>query len=191
VKLKTLQDIAGAQGHLTVIWVKLDNSEIADQVAEQLKTPLDDDQIYSINQLMDAYSISNVGMLKDFIWVVITVATIVGFIVVFMAMYTAVLERTREIGIIKAVGGGSGLVLSILLRETLMLAVIGTLLGIVLTYGTQWAMKHSVPASLVQETVYIWWLYAGLIAVVGAMLGAIVPGYKAVQQDVTEALSYE
>jgi putative ABC transport system permease protein len=39
--------------------------------------------------------------------------------------------------------------------------------------------------------VYIWWLYAGVIAIVGAMLGAIVPGYKAVQQDVTEALSYE
>jgi putative ABC transport system permease protein len=191
VKLKTLQEIAGAQGHLTVIWVKLDNSALADQVADQLKGPLEDDQIYSINQLMDAYSISNVGMLKDFIGVVIAVATIVGFIVVFMAMYTAVLERTREIGIIKAVGGSSGLVLSILLRETLLLAVLGTALGIVLTYGTQWAMKHSVPASLVQETVYIWWLYAGLIAVIGAMLGAIVPGYKAVQQDVTEALSYE
>ena len=54
---------------------------------------------------------------------------IVGFIVVFMAMYTAVLERTREIGIIKAVGGSSGLVLSLLLRETLLLAVLGTLAG--------------------------------------------------------------
>jgi putative ABC transport system permease protein len=116
---------------------------------------------------------------------------IVGFIVVFMAMYTAVLERTREIGILKAVGGGSGLVLSILLRETLMLAVLGTVLGIVLTYGTQWLMGHSVPASLVQETVYSWWPIAGAIAIVGAMLGAVVPGIKAVKQDVTEALSYE
>ena len=92
-------------------------------------------------------------MLKDFIDVVIGVAVIVGFIVVFMAMYTAVLERTREIGIIKAVGGSSGLVLGLLLRETLLLAVVGTLLGIALTYGTQWLMKHW-PRSLVQETVY-------------------------------------
>ena len=60
-----------------------------------------------------------------------------------------------------------------------------------LTYGTQWMMKHSVPASLVQETVYAWWPIAGAIAIVGAMLGAIVPGIKAVKQDVTEALSYE
>jgi len=49
---------------------------------------------------------------------VITVAVIVGFIVVFLAMYTAVLERTREIGILKAVGGGSGLVLDLLFRES-------------------------------------------------------------------------
>jgi putative ABC transport system permease protein len=116
---------------------------------------------------------------------------IVGFIVVFMAMYTAVLERTREIGIIKAVGGSSALVLGLLLRETLLLAVLGTLLGIAMTYGTQWLMQHAVPASLVQETVYWWWLYAGGIAIVGSMLGVVVPGVKAVKQDVTEALSYE
>jgi putative ABC transport system permease protein len=82
-------------------------------------------------------------------------------------------------------------VLSILLRETLLLSVFGTLLGIVLTYGTQWLMQHAVPATLVQETVYTWWGYAGGIAILGSMLGVIVPGMKAVKQDVTEALSYE
>ena len=74
-------------------------------------------------------SISNVGMLKSFIGVVIGVAVIVGFIVVFMAMYTAVLERTREIGILKAVGGSSGLILNILFRETLLLALLGSVAG--------------------------------------------------------------
>jgi len=191
VKLPVLQELAGTPGHLTQIYVKLDDAKNAQQVVDQLKATLQDDQVYTMDALTSLLSINNVAMLKDFIWVVIAVATIVGFIVVFMAMYTAVLERTREIGIIKAVGGSSGLVLSILLRETLLLAILGTMVGILFTYGTQWLMKHSVPASLVQETVYIWWLYAGGIAIVGAMLGAIVPGMKAVQQDVTEALSYE
>jgi putative ABC transport system permease protein len=191
VKLSALQTIMGAPGHVTVIYGKLDDPKLAQQVVEDLKAKLPGYPILTMDELTSMYSISNVGMLKDFIHVVIGVAVIVGFIVVFMAMYTAVLERTREIGIIKAVGGSSGLVLSILLRETLLLAVFGTVLGIVLTYGTQWLMQHSVPASLVQETVYGWWPRAGAIAVVGAMLGAIVPGYKAVKQDVTEALSYE
>jgi putative ABC transport system permease protein len=82
-------------------------------------------------------------------------------------------------------------VLSLLLRETLMLAIGGTLLGVLLTYGSQWMMKHFEPGSLVQETVYYWWPIAGGIAIVGALLGAVVPGVKAVKQDVTEALSYE
>ena len=190
VKLPVLQEMAGRPGYLTQIYAKLDDPKYAQQVVDDLKIKIDDDQIYTMDSLVSLYSVSNVGMLKDFIWVVITIAVIVGFIVVFMAMYTAVLERTREIGIIKAVGGSSGLVLNILLRETLILALLGTLLGIVLTYGAQVLMKYY-PGNLVQETVYAWWPIAGGIAVAGAMLGVIVPAYKAVQQDVTEALSYE
>ena len=85
----------------------------------------------------------------------------------------------------------SGLILGILLRETVLLAVIGTALGIVLTYFTQWLMQHVVSGSLVQETVYGWWPISTGIAVAGALLGAVVPGIRAVRQDVTEALSYE
>jgi len=191
VTLSALQAIPpGSPGHVSVIYAKLDDPKLAQQVVDSLKAQLPGYPIYTMDAFTSMYSISNVGMLKDFIDVVIGVAMIVGFIVVFMAMYTAVLERTREIGIIKAVGGSSGLVLSILLRETLLLAVLGTVVGIVLTYGAQVAMKYY-PGNLVQETVYGWWPIAGAIALVGALLGAVVPGMKAVQQDVTEALSYE
>lgn len=190
VKLPVLQKLMDRVGYVTVLYAKLDDPKQADAVASSLKAQLPGYPIYTMDELTSLYSISNVGMLKDFIYVVIAVAVIVGFIVVFMAMYTAVLERTREIGIIKAVGGSAGLVLSILLRETLLLAVLGTIVGIVLTYGTQLLM-HALPSNLTQETVYGWWPIAGVIAIVGALLGAIVPGYKAVQQDVTEALSYE
>jgi putative ABC transport system permease protein len=111
--------------------------------------------------------------------------------VVSMAMYTAVLERTREIGILKALGASSGYILNLLIRETILIAIIGTVVGIIMTYGTQWLMMHAVPASLTQETVYKWWPIAGAISVVGALLGAIFPGWKAVKQDVIQALSYE
>jgi putative ABC transport system permease protein len=191
VKLATLQELQGSPGHLSQIYVKLDDPKQADAVVALLKDRMPGYPIYTMEELTSMLSISNVGMLKEFIGVVIGVAVIVGFIVVFMAMYTAVLERTREIGILKAVGGGWGLVLQLLFRETLLLALLGTFVGILLTYGTQWLMKHLVPASLVQETVYFWWPIAGGIAIVGALLGAVVPGVKAVKQDVTEALSYE
>ncbi len=148
-------------------------------------------KIYTVEEFTSQLNVNSVAMLKDFIYVVIGIASIVGFIVVFMAMYTAVLERTREIGILKAVGAGPGYILHILFRETVMLAIIGTVIGILMTYGTQWLMAHAVPATLVQETVYKWWPIAAAIAIIGAVIGAIVPAIRAVNQDATEALSYE
>lgn len=191
VKLPVLQTLTGNPGHLSQIYLKLDDPSRAQAVVDALRLKYAGYQIYTMEYFTSLLSINSVGLLKNFIGVVIGIAVVVGFIVVFMAMYTAVLERTREIGILKAVGGSSGLVLNILFRETLLLALLGSILGIVLTYGTQWLMKHAVPASLVQETVYSWWPIATAIAIVGALLGAVVPGIKAVKQDVTEALSYE
>jgi putative ABC transport system permease protein len=88
-------------------------------------------------------------------------------------------------------GASSAYIFSLLLRETLLIAIIGSVFGIIMTYGTQWLMMHAVPASLTQETVYVWWPVVGAISVVGALLGAILPGWKAVKQDVIQALSYE
>jgi putative ABC transport system permease protein len=191
VKLRVLQTLTGNPGHLSQIFLKVDDPKNAQSIVNALRAKYPGYQIYTMEEFTSMLSISNVGMLKSFIGVVIGVAVVVGFIVVFMAMYTAVLERTREIGILKAVGSSSALILNILFRETLLLALLGSVVGIAFTYGTQWLMKHVVPASLVQETVYGWWPIATGIAIAGALLGAIVPGVKAVKQDVTEALSYE
>ena len=196
-RIEPLQRLTGNEGKISAVYLKLADPRQADAFVAHLKTELnpgDPDhgyQIYTVEEFTSQLSLNNVTMLKDFIYVVIGVASIVGFIVVFMAMYTAVLERTREIGILKAVGAGPGYILNILFRETLLLALAGTVCGILLTYGTQWLMLHAVPASLVQETVYRWWPIAGAIAIVGAMLGTVVPAMRAVKQDATEALSYE
>jgi putative ABC transport system permease protein len=191
VKLKVLQTLTGNPSHLSQIFIKVDNPNNAQAVVDELRAKYPGYQIYTMEEFTSMLSISNVGILKNFIGVVIGVAVVVGFIVVFMAMYTAVLERTREIGILKAVGGSSGLILTILFRETLLLALLGSVVGIALTYGTKWLMEDVIHASLVQETVYGWWPIATGIAIGGAILGAVVPGIKAVKQDVTEALSYE
>jgi putative ABC transport system permease protein len=191
VKLKVLQALTGNPGHLSQIFIKVDDPSRAQEVVDALRAKYKGYQIYTMEEFTSMLTINSVGILKSFIGIVIGIAVVVGFIVVFMAMYTAVLERTREIGILKAVGGSSGLILNILFRETLVLALLGSVVGILLTYGSQWLMRYLAPASLVQETVYDWWPIATGIAVVGALLGAVVPGLKAVKQDVTEALSYE
>jgi putative ABC transport system permease protein len=191
VRLPVLQEMMGNPHHLSQIYVKADGPDHVQDVLSDLKSKMPTYPIYTVEEFTSLLSVSSVGLLRNFIGVVIGVAVIVGFIVVFMAMYTAVLERTREIGILKAVGGSSGLILDLLLRETLLLSILGTIVGILLTYGTQWLMQHVVPSSLTQETVYGWWPIAGAIAIAGALLGVIVPAIKAIHQDATEALTYE
>jgi putative ABC transport system permease protein len=197
--MDTLQHLTGSEGKISAIYLKLADPKDADAFAARLRAKLNPDdptgtggyQVMTAEEFISQLTVNSIPMLKDFIYVVIGIASIVGFIVVFMAMYTAVLERTREIGILKAVGAGPGYILNILFRETILIAIFGWITGIILTYGTQWLMAHAVPASLVQETVYFWWPIAAAIAIFGALIGTIIPAMRAVKLDATEALSYE
>ena len=64
------------------------------------------------------FSTNSVPYIEAFTKVVIGIAVLIGFLVVCLSMYTAVLERTREIGILKALGASPGYIVGILLRET-------------------------------------------------------------------------
>ncbi len=193
VPIKTLQELTSNVGKVSQIWLKVDNPANVDAVISHLKaTPeLAGYNIWSMAQLQAYYSVDNIPMLKAFIYVVMGISTVVGFLVVFLSMYTAVLERTREIGVLKALGASPGYIMRILFRETFLLAVIGWMVGIGFTYGTRWLILTLIPATLTQQIVYIWWPIAGAIAIAGALLGALYPGLKAARQDAIEALSYE
>src|SRR5215472_2420414 len=190
-RLNVLQQLTGNLGRLSQIYLKVDDPTRAMLVVEQLRGAMPGYSIYTMEEFTSLLTISSVGLLRDFIGVVIGIALILGFIVVTMAMYTAVLERTREIGILKALGASSFYILNLLFRETLLIAILGSILGILMTAGSKWLMMHVAPASLIQETVYSWWPIASGVAVIGALSGTILPAWKAVKQDVIQALAYE
>lgn len=189
--LRVLQDLTSNTGKISQVWVKVDRPENVRPVIDSLKSKLKDYPIYSIEEFTSLFTVTNVPGLQAFIWVVIGLSIVVGFLVVFLSMYTAVLERTREIGILKALGASPVYVLNILLRETLLLALLGTSLGIVFSYGTRWVIMTLIPAALTQAIVPDWWPIAGGIALAGALLGATYPGWRAARQDPIEALAYE
>jgi putative ABC transport system permease protein len=191
VPLDTLQNLTANIGKITMVYVKLDDSSRTNELIATLRNKLKDYQIYSMEEYTSLFSVSNVPMLKEFIWVVIGLGVLVGFLVVFLSMYTAVLERTREIGVLKALGASPGYVLNILMRETTLLAIAGSVLGILLSYVTRFVITGLVPGTLIQAIVPNWWPISAGIALAGALLGAIYPGLKAARQDAVEALSYE
>lgn len=191
VPKSVLQDVTATTGKVSVIYVKLEDPRYTSEVIANIKKTLSDYPIYSMDELASQFSVNSLPELKAFIGVVMTLSVLFGFLVVFLAMYTAILERTREVGILKALGAGQNYVLGILLRETVLLSILGSAMGIGMSYVTQWLIATFIPASFTQAIVYEWWPIASGITLAGALLGVLYPAAKAARQDALESLSYD
>jgi putative ABC transport system permease protein len=122
--------------------------------------------------------------------IVTGIAVVIGFLVIFQSMYTAVLERTREIGILKSMGASKGAIVGVVLRETALMAIAGIILGIAATYAVRTLLLHAFPTQHFEITGG--WLGRGAgIAFAGSILGALYPGWMAARKDPIDALAYE
>jgi putative ABC transport system permease protein len=121
---------------------------------------------------------------------VISISVVIGFLVIFQSMYTAVMERTREIGILKSMGASRAAIVGLVLRETVLLAAAGILVGIASGYILEIIFHHVLPSVDFRITPD-WVLRATLIALGGALLGALYPALKASRKDPIDALAYE
>lgn len=188
--ITALQDIFAENGKITMVYVKLDDPANVQAVVAALGQRLKDYKIYPMEEFVSLFTVTGAPLLEGFTQVVIGVAALGGFLVVLQSMYMAVLERTREIGILKSMGASPGYILGILLREAAVLAIAGTVLGILMTYGTRALMAAFAP-NFPQAIVPDWYPWAALIALGGSLIGAIYPGLKAARQDAIEALAYD
>jgi putative ABC transport system permease protein len=189
--IKPLQEEYSQTDKVNFVWVKVDDPANIPVVLAELKEKFDDFKIYTMEEMTSLLTPDNVPVLKGFTDVVIGISVVVGFLVVFLSMYTAVLERTREIGVLKALGASPGYVLGILIRETILLAIAGSVAGILMSYGSQFLIANFAPSFLTMEIVKYWWPIATGIAIVGSLVGTLYPGFKAARQDAIEALSYD
>ncbi len=188
--IASLQDIFGEVNKISMVYVKVDDQKNIPAVIAGLQAKLQDYKIYSMEEFLALFTVDSVPYLLPFTNIVIAISAIVGFLVVFLSMYMAVLERTREIGILKAMGASPGYILGILFRETIVLAIAGTVLGIGLTYGVS-ALMAKVAPNIPQLIVPDWYPWVTIIALGGSLVGAIYPGLKAARQDAIEALAYD
>jgi len=193
VPIKRLQELTNSETKLSQAFLKVDDPKRTAEVISGLKKEpeLEGYAIYSIEEWLSLFSVNNVPGLKAFIYVVIGLSIIIGFLVVGLTMYTTVLERTREIGIMKALGAAPLDIINILVRETLLLALAGWLAGLVLSFGANWAINRFVRANLQSEITPDWWPIALAVSVIASVMGALYPGLRAARQDAIEALSYE
>jgi putative ABC transport system permease protein len=190
VKLSTLQDMTGADKKASLFFIKTDQPDNATLVQSEVNKLLPGYEVRLPKELLQMLTSTNVPFLGTFIDVMIGIAVAVGFLVTFLSMYTTIVERTREIGTLKALGASAGMIIRLILSESALLCIAGLVAGAALSLVLR-AVLHTVYPSLPILMTPLWTLRAGAIAVAGGLLGATYPAWAASRKDPVEALAYD
>jgi putative ABC transport system permease protein len=190
VPLATLQDLVGAPDKASIFWIKCTRPEHTDDVMEEVRHLLPGYTIRPLSSLLSLMTSTNIPGLQTFIDAMIALAVAIGLLVIFLTMYTTVLERTRDIGVLKSLGAGRVFIIRALLTESAGLCALGIGAGIGLSYLARAVFHIGFPTLPIQITAE-WIVRAGAIALTGALLGASYPAWLASRKDAVEALSYD
>lgn len=190
VPIETLQALVGARDKATIFLIRCTRPEHTPDVMDEIKEILPNNKVQPVKEYMSMMNSSNIPALQTFINAMIALAVTIGLLVIFLSMYTTVLERTRDIGVLKSLGASKLLIVRALLAETTLLAILGIFAGIGLTYMVRAGFLKLFPTLSILITPG-WMVRAGLIAIVGALVGASYPAWAASRKDAVEALAYD
>jgi putative ABC transport system permease protein len=193
VPIDTMGSLTGTEGKATMFYLRTEDPPRYQDEVRKAILATDGMSTYSVATADEYLSSISPDRLPGFnigLEVVIGIAVVIGFLVIFQSMYTAVMERTREIGILKSLGAGRIYIVGVVLRETGVLAVAGIIVGVISSYILSGILENRFPTlDFVINVPYVW--KAVVIAFFGSILGALYPAFKAASKDPIDALSYE
>ena len=188
ITLKTGQDMVGADKRVSMFFVRSKGD--TEGTREEILSLNPQNRIRSMSEYVTLMSSSNLPELKPFIRTMVGLGIVISFLVVLLNMHTLVMERTREIGILKALGFSRFDVVKMLLGEIVVLTVVGSVVGIGITFLTEAILKETNPSVAILLTPG--WVVGSIgLALVGAAAGAAIPALRASSYDPVEALAYE
>jgi putative ABC transport system permease protein len=190
VQLSTLQDLSGAHDKASLFFIKCTRPEHTPAVMAEMRDVFRNYEIRSLKDYLTLMTSTNVPGLSDFVNSMIALAVAIGFLVIFLSMYTSVIERTREIGVLKSLGASKSYIIKLLLSETSLVCAAGIVAGVAMSYGLRAMLLKSFPTLSVQITIG-WIVRAAIIAVIGGIIGAAYPAWLATRKDPIEALFYD
>jgi putative ABC transport system permease protein len=186
--LAALQEALESPGKCTYILIKVRNPEEQLEVARRIDAALPGNKIQLTRDIFTSLE-KTIPYLGVFLRILVGLAAVVSALVVMLAMYTTITERTREIGILKALGASRRYIVLIIESEALLISAVGLVAGFVLSFAIGYAIHEFY--GLFFEYSWSWGLTAAAIGILGGAIGALYPAVRASNLDAVSALAYE
>jgi putative ABC transport system permease protein len=190
VPIETLQEIAAAHDKASLFFIRCTRPELTDTVMEEMRGVFPRYEIRPLKEYLSLMTATNLPGLHTFIDSMIVLAVSIGFLVIFLSMYTTILERTRQIGILKSLGASTGYIAQAILGESAAICLLGSVCGIGMSFAVRALFLRLFPNLSILITPG-WILRAACLALVGGLLGAAYPAWLACRKDPVEALAFE
>jgi putative ABC transport system permease protein len=188
IPLSAMQKQVGFENRCNTILIACADPAQEEQVATRIKEKFPGDQVVLTRELPELY-MSSVPALNIFLKVVVGVAATISMLVILLAMYTTVTERTRQIGILKSLGMSKGSIAWVIEQEAILVSVLGVFIGVVLMLLIRFFVMRS--TTLVVDVEPKWIAISLVVGLIGGSVGALYPAMRAARQDAVDALSYE
>lgn len=188
IPLRALQDYYSAHGSASMLMVKAKPGADLDKVALAIRNKFPDTQVILSRDLPAFYS-KGIPALNTFLNVVVGLAMIVSTLVILLTMYTTVIERTRQIGILKSLGASRSYVAGIIESEAILISTVGVITGLLVSVGVAIALRRMTTLQIEFQTGWI--LTTSVVGILSGAIGALYPALRAARMDPVEALMYD
>lgn len=186
--LASLQETYGAPDKCTYILIKIKEGVDPVAVAKRIDSELPGNNVQFTKDVFASVE-SSIPSLGLFLRILVALAAVVSALVIMLAMHTTITERTREIGILKAMGASRAYIVGEIEREALLISVLGLIVGFGFALGAGFFIHKS--TGLLFEYGWKWALAAAGIGLIGGAIGALYPAVRAANLDPVQALAYE
>jgi putative ABC transport system permease protein len=195
--IKTFQSTMGSRRMNLRIDIKVSDVNHIEETKEEVisimrtmrKVPLGKPNDFAINQqeaFKEMYD-RTVGVVGIAGLMITALALFVGSIGIMNIMFVSVTERTREIGVRKAIGAKTWSILTQFLAEAIIICLLGGVIGLMISFPLSLVINQFLPTSMPLDIVIVALLISAMVGIISGFL----PAYKASKLDPVEALRYE